>query len=101
MQSINMTTTGVIIIACGIVLLAWEIVAFVLQKRRALLSTWLQKAGFRSPAIVFILGMIAGHVWCYFPPTLDGEKFHCPNCRHECELIVNVDGTLTAVETDN
>ena len=60
---LNMTTTGVIMTACGIVLLIWEVLAFVLNKKQALISTWFQKLGFRSPAAVFVIGALAGHFW--------------------------------------
>ncbi len=94
---LNMTTTGVVLTACGIVLLAWEILAFVFGKKRALISTWFQKLGFRAPAAVFVLGALAGHFWLYFPPTLDNESVKCPQC--DAWLILNVDastGELTA-----
>lgn len=92
---INMTTTGVILIACGIVLLVWEILAFVLNKKQALISTWMQKFGFRSPAAVFVLGMLVGHFWCYFPPTLDDEQVVCPHCRYQLRLKIDEAGRLS------
>jgi len=78
---LNMSTTGVIITICGITLLAWEVIAFVAGKKQALLSTWFQKLGFRSPAAVFVVGALAGHFWMYFPPTVDDESVQCPQCH--------------------
>ena len=94
---LNMSTTGVIMTACGIVILVWEVLAFVFNKKQALVSTWFQKLGFSSPATVFVLGALAGHFWMYFPPTVDNEPVQCPNCSQQ--LILHVDpqtGGLTA-----
>lgn len=91
-----MTTTGVIMVACGIVLLVWEVLAFVFNKKQALISTWFQKLGFRSPAAVFVIGALAGHFWMYFPPTVDGDRVVCPRCRSQLELTVTETGQLTA-----
>lgn len=88
-MGLNMTTTGVILIAVGIVVLCWEVVAFVKQERRALVSTWMQKFGFRAPASIFVLGMLAGHFWCYFPPTIDDERVECPICNKQLRLTVD------------
>ncbi len=84
-----MSTTGVLMVIIGIVLLAYEIVAFVIGKRRALLSTWFQKLGFRAPAVVFVMGMLAGHFWMYFPPTVDDEKVICPKCHETLTLTID------------
>jgi hypothetical protein len=91
----NMTGTGVVIVFVGIVLLCWEILAFVLGKRRALISTWMQKLGFRSPITVFVAGIFAGHFWAYFPPTLDDEHVVCPHCRQEFKLQIDDAGRLS------
>jgi hypothetical protein len=101
MTSLNMTNTGLIIIAVGIVVLAWEIVAFVTKSRRALVSTWMQKFGFRAPASIFVLGMLAGHFWAYFPPSIDDEHVECPSCKKLLNLTVDsqsLDVTATVVE---
>ena len=95
MQHLNMTTTGVIIISCSIVLLMWEVVAFVRGKRRALISTWMQKIGFRSPIFIFVAGIFAGHFWAYFPPTLDDEHVVCPHCLKDFKLRLDHTGHLT------
>ena len=92
-----MTTAGLVVTACVIALVVWEIVAFVAGRKRALLSTWFQKFGFRSPAAILGLGMLMGHFWMYFPPTVDDEPVQCPCCKSQ--LILNVDaetGDLTA-----
>jgi uncharacterized membrane protein SpoIIM required for sporulation len=73
MPEINMTWTGVIIIAAATTLLAWEIIAFVQRKRRARISTWVQKFGFKSPIGVFVIGIYIGHFWTYYPPTIDDD----------------------------
>mgnify|MGYP000013392344 FL=1 len=88
-MNLGMSTTGVLMVIIGIMLLAYEIVAFVIGKRRALISTWFQKLGFRAPAAVFVMGMLAGHFWMYFPPTVDDERVVCPKCREI--LVLNVD----------
>lgn len=96
-MNIGMSTTGVLMVTIGIVVLVYEILAFVLQKRRALVSTWFQKLGFRAPAVVFVLGMLAGHFWMYFPPTVDDETVVCPRCRETLVLRVDVSsGDLSA-----
>ncbi len=95
----NMTGTGVLMVVTGVFLLAWEILAFVTGSRRALLSTWFQKLGFRSPIAVLVIGMLLGHFWMYFPPTVDDELVVCPHCGKT--LVLNVDektGDLTASE---
>ena len=94
---LNMTSSGLLVTACVIGLLVWEIVAFVVGRKRALLSTWFQKLGFRAPAATLCIGMLMGHFWMYFPPTVDNEPVVCPCCSHK--LILNVDnetGDLTA-----
>lgn len=99
---LNMSTTGVIMTACGVILLIWEVLAFVFNKRQALISTWFQKLGFRSPAAVFVLGALAGHFWMYFPPTVDGEAVQCPKC--DATLQLNVDtttGDITATQVSH
>jgi hypothetical protein len=101
MPSLNMTGTGVIIIAVGLVVLVWEVVAFVTGNRRALISTWMQKLGFKSPASVFVLGMLAGHFWTYFPPTIDDEQVECPACKKWLKLTIDsqsLDVTAEVVE---
>jgi hypothetical protein len=95
MQDINMTWTGVLIIFVGIVLLVWEVIVFVKRKRRALISTWMQKFGFYSPLGMFVLGMLAGHFWAYFPPTLDDEQVVCPRCRYQIRLKIDEAGRLS------
>lgn len=93
----NMSGTGVLMVTVGIVLLTWEILAFLLQKRRALLSTWFQKLGFRAPAAALIIGMLLGHFWMYFPPTVDDERVVCPHCSKTLVLCVDEKtGDLTA-----
>ena len=83
--------------ACGIVILVWEVLAFVFNKKQALVSTWFQKLGFRSPATVFVLGALAGHFWMYFPPTIDDEAMKCPQCNSNLTLHVDQQtGTITA-----
>ena len=85
----NRSGTGVLIVITGIVLLSWEILAFVTGSRRALLSTWFQKLGFRSPIAILVIGMLLGHFWMYFPPTLDDEKVDCPHCGHSLTLTID------------
>lgn len=93
----NMSGTGVLIVVLGIALLTWEILAFVLRKRRALLSTWFQKLGFRAPAAALLIGMLLGHFWMYFPPTVDDEQVVCPHCQQTLVLCVDEKtGDLTA-----
>jgi hypothetical protein len=104
MTSLNMTHTGVVIIAVGIVVLVWEVVAFVTRSRRALVSTWMQKFGFRAPASIFVLGMLAGHFWAYFPPSIDDENVECPSCKKLLNLTVDsqsLDVTATVVEDES
>lgn len=94
---LNMTGSSVVMVVAAIILLVWECLAFGFGKRRALLSTWFQKLGFRAPAAVFILGMLAGHFWLYFPPTLDDERVICPKCRETLRFNVDMKtGDLTA-----
>lgn len=88
-DSINMTTTGLIVTACVIALVVWELIAFVANKRRALLSTWFQKFGFKQPFAMLCLGAIFGHFWMYFPPTLDGEPIECPKCK--TQFVISLD----------
>jgi hypothetical protein len=96
-MDIGMSTTGVLMVAIGIVVLCYEIIAFVLRKRRALLSVWIQKLGFRAPGAILIIGMILGHCLMYFPPTIDDERVICPKCRETLTLNVNAEtGDLTA-----
>lgn len=85
----NMSGTSVLMVTIGIILLAWEILAFALKKRRALLSTWFQKLGFTNPAAVLVIGMLLGHFWMYFPPTIDDERVVCPHCR--TTLVLSID----------
>lgn len=87
----NMSGTGVLMVVIGIVLLTWETLAFVFKKRRALLSTWFQKLGFRAPAAMLVVGMFLGHFWMYFPPDVDGEQVVCPKCRETLTLCVDPD----------
>lgn len=97
---LTMSNSGLIITVCCIILLVWELLAFIFGKRRALLSTWFQKLGFRAPAAVFALGALAGHFWMYFPPTIDDEVVQCPQCK--ARLTLNIDtqtGDLTATTT--
>lgn len=97
-EFLNMSTTGVIMTGCGIVLLVWEVLAFVFNKKQALISTWFQKLGFRSPAVVFVLGALAGHFWMYFPPTVDNERVQCVQCRSWLALHIDAKtGELTTV----
>lgn len=96
-SAINMTTAGLVVTACVIALVVWEIIAFVVGRKQALLSTWFQKFGFRSPAALVGIGMLMGHFWMYFPPTVDNEPVTCPCCKSQ--LVLNVDnstGELTA-----
>lgn len=96
-SAINMTTAGLVVTACVIALVVWEIIAFVVGKKRALLSTWFQKFGFRSPAAMLGLGMLMGHFWMYFRPTVDGESVLCPCCQSKLILgLDNETGELTA-----
>ena len=88
-EAVNMTTTGLIIVALTITLLVWELIAFVFKKRRALLSTWFQKFGFKQPFAMLCLGAIFGHFWMYFPPTLDDESIECPKCK--TQLVISLD----------
>lgn len=94
----NMSGTGVLMVVLGIILLAWEILAFVLKKRRALLSTWFQKLGFRAPAAVLVIGMLLGHFWMYFPPTVDDERVVCPHCGKT--LVLSVDEKTGDLKAD-
>ena len=97
MNWLNMTGSSVVMVVVAIILLVWECIAFGFGKRRALLSVWFQKLGFRAPAAVFIAGMLAGHFWLYFPPTVDDERVICPRCRETLTLNVNAEtGDLTA-----
>ena len=96
-SSINMTTAGLVVTSCVIGLVVWELIAFVAGRKRALLSTWFQKFGFRSPAALVGIGMLMGHFWMYFPPTMDDEPVMCPCCKSH--LVLNLDaktGDLTA-----
>jgi hypothetical protein len=86
-----MSGTGVVVVTAGIILLTWEILAFVFKRKRALISTWFQKFGFRYPAAVLVIGMLLGHFWMYFPPTVDDEPVICPHCHQP--LTLNVDDT--------
>jgi hypothetical protein len=88
-DSINMTTTGLIVTACVIALVVWELIAFVCNKRRALVSTWFQKFGFNNPAAMFSLGALAGHFWMYYRPTMDGEVLECPHCNAKLVVTLN------------
>ena len=101
MNSLNMTNTGVMIICVGLVILVWEVIAFVRNSRRALVSTWMQKFGFRAPASIFVLGILAGHFWAYFPPSIDDERVECPSCKKLLNLTVDfqsLDVTATVVK---
>jgi hypothetical protein len=100
MQHLNMTTTGVIIIACSVVLLAWEVVAFVSGRRQALVSSWMQRFGFRSPLGMLSLGVMLGHCFAYFPPVVDGEKLQCPACGLWIELKSHPDGSVSGLHTE-
>lgn len=88
-QQLKMDNTGILIITCAITLCIWEAVAFVKGKKRALISTWWQKFGFRAPSSIFMLGMLAGHFWMYYPPTLDDTRCECPKC--EAKLVLSTD----------
>jgi hypothetical protein len=85
----NMDGSSVVVVVVSIILLVWETLAFVMKKPRALLSTWMQKFGFRNPAAALIVGMFLGHFWMYFPPTIDDERVVCPHCR--TTLVLSID----------
>lgn len=92
-----MSNFGLLVTIGGITCLTWEILAYVFKQKRGLISTWMQKIGFRNPAVALSVGMILGHVWMYFPPTVDDEPVQCPCCKSH--LVLNVDnetGELTA-----
>lgn len=100
-SSLNMTTAGLVVTSCVIGLVVWELITFVVGRKRALLSSWFQKFGFRSPAAMLGIGMLMGHFWMYFPPTVDDEQVACPCCN--ANLVLNVDnetGDLTASVVD-
>lgn len=93
---LSMSNFGILVTIIAIALLVWECLAFIFKKRSALISTWMQKIGFKSPAVALFVGMILGHVWMYFPPTIDNEKIICPNCKAELNLKTDEVGNLTA-----
>ena len=95
----GMTTTGILIIVCVIACTLYETIAFVMGKKEALLSTWLQRIGFRHPLVCLFVGIIIGHVWCYYPPDVTGTKIQCPVCCEMIELRVDEhSGELRAIE---
>lgn len=99
---LNMSNFGILVTLICVILLFWETLAFIFKKRRALISTWMQKIGFKSPAVALFVGMIFGHIWMYFPPTLDCENFICPNCQKVIELKTEEKtGDLTAHLVEN
>ena len=75
--------------ACVIALIVWELIAFVFNKRRALVSTWFQRFGFSNPAAMFGLGALAGHFWLYYRPTMDGQTIECPHCNSTLTVTLN------------
>lgn len=100
-QFLNMSNFGLLFTICAIICLTWEILAFVFKQNRGLISTWMQKIGFRNPAVALCLGMILGHVWMYFPPTVDQEVVTCPCCTVKLMLKMdNETGKLTAEKVE-
>lgn len=63
-----MTTTGILVIACFIVLGIYDAVVVMRNGVGCSISRFLQRTALRSPVFTFCIGALAGHIFGYMAP---------------------------------
>jgi hypothetical protein len=64
-------TTFNVLITLSILATAWEIWTIINNEDGDTFSATIRRLGVNQPFIIFMLGMLSGHLWW---PLLDGEK---------------------------
>jgi putative intracellular protease/amidase len=68
-----MTTTGIILTATFCTLGIYDLVVVLRNGVGCSISRCMQKAGFKSPIVSLVIGMILGHFWLYMSPEITDE----------------------------
>lgn len=68
-----MTTTGIVLTTCFIVLGVYDFVVVCRRGVGCSISRCLQGVGFKSPIVSIVIGALLGHFFLYMPPEV-GER---------------------------
>jgi hypothetical protein len=63
-----MTTTGIVVTACFITLGIYDLIVVMRRGVGCSVSRFMQQAGFKSPIVSVVIGMLIGHFFMYMPP---------------------------------